>query len=218
MSRVKTKLVHGVGVNDLDDLVLIPVTSKGRELLHPCPIYKAWEGMLCRCYSKKWKEKYPTYEDCYVVPEWHSRKAFTEWVHTQDWRGKQLDKDILFHGNKVYGPDTCVFVSGDLNKFLTNTTQKKGEKLVGACFDKSIMKYRGICSDPFLGRQRKLGTFSTQEEAHYAWALEKLDIARKIAKTQTDQRIAVALISRFEGVLALAESNLHEIGLSVNKV
>ena len=27
-------------------------------------VYKIWQSMLERCYSKKYKSKYPTYEDC----------------------------------------------------------------------------------------------------------------------------------------------------------
>ena len=41
-------------------------------------------------------------------------------MEKQDWEGKFIDKDLLFPGNKVYGPDTCVFVTRQLNNLFTD--------------------------------------------------------------------------------------------------
>jgi 7,8-dihydro-6-hydroxymethylpterin-pyrophosphokinase len=58
-----------------------------------------------------------------VTPEWWSRRAFTEWMRGQEWQGRQLDKDILWPGNKIYAPDKCLFVPQEINNLLTNPQQ-----------------------------------------------------------------------------------------------
>lgn len=79
-------------------------------------IYKTWKSMLQRCYDKKCQARQPTYLGCSVVYEWHNFQNFAEWMSKQDYEGKQLDKDIKVKGNKVYGPDTCMFVLPYENK------------------------------------------------------------------------------------------------------
>lgn len=100
--------VFGVGINDAP----YEVTLKNKSM---CPIYSAWKSMLCRCYGAT-IPKY--YEECTVVKEWHLFSNFLSWAETQDYIGNQLDKDFRVPGNKVYGPDTCVFIPNKLNQFF----------------------------------------------------------------------------------------------------
>lgn len=104
---VKDKLapsVHGAGY--VGDGKFVPYVG-GK----PTKIYATWKSMLERCYDKKFQAKRPTYTGCSVVPEWHNFQTFAEWMGKQDYEGKHLDKDIKVKGNKVYGPNTCSFVS-----------------------------------------------------------------------------------------------------------
>ena len=120
-SHTKTKRLYGVGINDADYMIGVnaPADAEGRKLrVWICPFYAAWRSMLARCYESPSKVYRPTYGACSVDPSWLKFSAFRSWMTTQPWEGNQLDKDILVPGNKVYGPDVCVFVSGDLNKFL----------------------------------------------------------------------------------------------------
>ena len=87
--------------------------------------------MLDRAYSDKYKQRQPTYRDVTVCEEWHSFMRFRAWMVEQDWEGKELDKDILFQGNKVYSPDTCVFVDKAVNLFLTDCAASRGEWPLG---------------------------------------------------------------------------------------
>ena len=73
--------------------------------------YKTWVGMLERCYSDKCHQQHPTYTDCIVTPEWHNFRNFEKWFNENYSHGLHIDKDVKVKGNRVYGPNTCSFVS-----------------------------------------------------------------------------------------------------------
>jgi len=77
--------------------------------------YNTWADMIQRCYDPKWHDKKPTYTGCTVCDEWHNYQVFSEWFEDNYIEGFQLDKDIKIDGNKVYSPETCMFVSGKDN-------------------------------------------------------------------------------------------------------
>ena len=84
--------------------------------------YKTWQSMLERCYSEKHLKKRPTYKDCYVCDEWLCYSNFKKWYDNNYYEIKDermcLDKDILIKGNKVYSPNTCVFVPNKINMLV----------------------------------------------------------------------------------------------------
>ena len=48
------------------------------------------------------------------------------------------------------------------------------------------------------GKRESLGLFSTAEDAHKAWLAHKLEKAYILAAEQLDERVAKALIDRYE--------------------
>lgn len=178
------KLIYGVGVRDVET----PTRA--------CPYYKLWTNMLQRCYSPTKQLRRPTYVGCSVVPEWHHLSAFMGWVQQQDWQGKHLDKDLLVPGNKVYGPAACVFVSPQVNNFLTDRARCRRYGL-GVAYFPDVGKYQARCRQLGGGRA-SLGYFDTPEEAHEAWRAEKHRLALILADQQTDPRIAAALRARYK--------------------
>lgn len=200
----KRKLLYGVGVNDADYVVEIKehqgyVNGKQKQRrIWVCPFYRVWGNMLHRGYSDKWKNKHPTYEDCAVCDEWLIFSKFRAWMETQDWEGKQLDKDILVSGNKLYHPAACIFVSGILNKFITERHNDRGEWPIGVSWHKASNRFIANCSNPFTGERGYIGLFVNPEEAHQAWLERKLELAYELAALQTDERVAKALIERYE--------------------
>lgn len=76
-----------------------------------------WINMIKRCYSEKYKENSPTYDDIFVHNEWHSFENFLKDVRYlpqyflaredkfKDWH---LDKD--YYGSNAYSKNTCVFL------------------------------------------------------------------------------------------------------------
>ena len=118
-------------------------------------------------------------------------------MESQDFGGMQLDKDILFEGNKVYSAETCVFVTKAVNMFTTDSGASRGEWLIGVCWDKREGKFRSRCSNPFTKKREHLGLFVSELEAHQAWLKRKLELATLLAAEQTDGRVAKALIERY---------------------
>lgn len=97
-----------------------------------------YDNMYKRCYSQILQKYKPSYKECSVCEEWYNpefagkhlrqnknpyRAAFYQWVreHFYSIEGQptvQLDKDIRVKGNKVYSPQTCMFVPMSINSFF----------------------------------------------------------------------------------------------------
>ena len=197
------RLVYGVGTNDADYVVKKNETisykdrKQKQKQVWVCPYYRAWKSMLERCYSTKTHERQPTYKGCRVTEEWHTFSNFKTWMETQEWQDKQLDKDLLIEGNKVYGPETCVFVPQMVNSFAIDCGATRGDLLIGVNWHKGASKFRASCCNPFTKKREHLGYFSCEQEAHQAWLTRKLDLAHELAAIQTDQRVAKSLIDRY---------------------
>ena len=191
--RKKNKLIYGVGINDADYAVETRVDGKRVR----CPYYITWISMLLRCYDHKYQERHPTYKGCSVCPEWISFMNFRKWMMKQDWEGKQLDKDLLVRGNKVYSPETCIFVDRITNTFTLDCGRSRGNYLVGVHFHKPTGKFIAQCCNPFTKEQEYLGLFTCEHQAHLAWKARKHELACQLAELQTDPRVAAALRTRY---------------------
>lgn len=178
---------YGIGINDVDYMVNIKIDGKNET----CPFYVKWLSMIERCYSEKLHKKRPTYIDCLVCDEWVYFSNFKLWMITQDWKDKDLDKDIIKPSNKIYSPEACCFVPPDLNALLTNCNNIKGKWPKGVTFDNRKDSYQARLS---YGMKRvHLGCFKSPELASSAYVKAKVKIILKAALEQTDQRIANGL-------------------------
>lgn len=188
-SLSKRKLVCGVGRNNA--CYITQPVIEGKKII--CPYYRRWMDMLKRCYSIRYLEKYPTYKNCEVCKEWHTFSNFRQWMETQDWNGKQLDKDIILPNNKLYSPDTCVFVSSQVNSLLLDCGKSKGKCKQGVCFYKNSGKFLAHCRDS-VGKKRHLGTFPTEQLAYEAYVTYKHALILKVSNEQEDERVKKGLI------------------------
>lgn len=197
--RNKFKLLYGVGVNDADYPVVRHEEINGKsKQTWKCPFYDKWQGVLERCYSQKFLLKKPSYMGCDAIGSWHYFSGFKAWMETQDWEGKHLDKDLLIRGNKIYSPETCIFVSPEVNTFITESDKTRGNFPIGVCFHTASGKFSAQCMDVSTKKSKHLGLFTSPEQAHQAWLSFKLEQAKILASQQTDPRVAVALISRYK--------------------
>lgn len=197
------RLVQRVGINDANYVTqkfeqLGYVNGKQKQrLIWTCPYYKTWSNMLKRCYSIKTQNNQPTYKGCSVTEEWLTFSNFRSWMEKQNFEGMHLDKDLLIEGNKVYSPETCIFVSGMVNTLTTDCNATRGELLIGVTWNKLVEKFQAQCCNPFTKKQEHLGLFTCEQEAHEAWLKRKLELAKELGAIQTDERIAEALIDRY---------------------
>ena len=197
-----SKLVCGFGINDADYVVqkkeTIEVNGvRKRKLVWMCPFYQTWVDMLKRCYSAKLQERQPTYKGCSVSDEWLTFSVFKSWMEEQDWECRQLDKDLLFEGNKVYSKKTCVFVTQAVNSFTIDSGATRGEYKIGVYWNKAAGKFKSQCNNPFTNKSEHLGYFTCELEAHQAWLKRKLELAHQLAAIQTDERVGRALVCRY---------------------
>lgn len=199
------KKVFGIGINDADYAVqkfetISYINGKLKQKnIWTCPYYSTWYSMLRRCYSKVLHKNRPSYIGCSTFQEWWIFSKFKAWMETQDWEGKHLDKDILVQGNKVYSPETCVFVDQSVNSFLNDHKAGRGDFPIGVSWHKRDEVFTSQINDG-TGKQIHLGNFATPEEAHNAWLVAKREISVKIAAEQKDQRVADALVNRYQSM------------------
>lgn len=198
------KLVRGVGINDADYVTQVKKTvgwingKRKQKLIWYCPFYRVWADMLARCYNEKCQKKNPAYVGCTVCKEWLTFSNFKAWMEIQDWEGNQLDKDLLLCGNKVYKPDVCVFISQKVNLFLLESGTIRGAWPIGVYWNKSNEKFLARCGNPITVENEYLGYYDSPDEAHKAWLARKQEIAKLLAKSQSDLRVAKALVERYE--------------------
>lgn len=204
----RTKLVCGVGVNDADYITQKfesmgehPDGRRKQRVVWRCPFYRTWCSMLERCYSDKFQHRNPTYAGCSVCDEWLKFTVFKKWMESCDWEGKQLDKDLLEPGNKIYSPSTCVFLSKRLNSFLIDRGNDRGEYPIGASWNKANGNFSSSISIG-NGKRKHLGFYPTAEEAHVRWLKEKLSLAQQLSddliSSGGDERVARAIVARYE--------------------
>lgn len=186
------KLVCGVGIKDAPISFIVDGVRKS------CPYYRRWYYLLDRCYSERQLSLKDSYRDCTVCDEWLTLSKFKSWMMTQDWEGKELDKDILISGNRVYSPETCVFVPRRVNLFIMERRRSRTNKDLPIGVMNFEGKYLAQCSRiDKIGVGDYLGCFNTPEEAHEAWRAEKLRIV-EVLKDEVDERVYTALRLRYE--------------------
>lgn len=83
--------------------------------------YIEWMSMFNRCYSDKYHEKEPAYIGCIVSEEFHNFQNFARWYDEKIYicnHQLELDKDLLFEGNKIYAPSKCCFIPKEVNNAI----------------------------------------------------------------------------------------------------
>ena len=157
-------------------------------------VYKTWNNMLRRCYDKKYHEKYPTYIGCEVSEDFHNFQNFAKWYYNNYYEVEgermHLDKDILCKGNKIYSPETCIFVPERINSLFTKCDRSRGESVIGTTLTKNG-KYRVSCNliNTVTGepKRKHLGYYETQEKGFEVYKQFKENYIKQIADYYKEQ-------------------------------
>lgn len=198
----RNKLVCGVGVNNAWYKIY---TAKGDKKLM-CPYYSKWRGMLERCYSLSYKSKNPTYKNVTACEEWHTFSNFRKWMVLQDWEGKHLDKDIVCPNNKVYSPETCMFVTRDVNMLLLDRGAAKGQYKRGVYYNKQQSTFFAMCCTQ-KGKRKYLGRYPTEALAYEAYVHYKHNLILEVAAEQEDHRVRDGLLLHAQILLDTLDDN-----------
>lgn len=180
------RLIDGFGINDAN----YPVNSTVDGVKVRCKIFERWVSMVQRCYNEKSLSRRPHYRGCSIDVRWSSFMEFRKWMLMQDWEGKQLDKDLLVKGNKVYGPDTCCFINQKLNTSITDTRVKSNGLPIGIHIDRG--KYRVEVQSKYVGY------FDDLDSALTCYTNTKRDVIRELLKLESDNRVIEAVKERFK--------------------
>ena len=136
--------------------------------------HNCWSKVLQRCYDKDWKLKNTTYKNCTLSQGWLNFQVFAKWFYDkyeteymQDW---EVDKDLLFKGNKIYSPENCTLLPQQINSIFKGSSLR-GKYPIGV--SKEGNKYKACVKH--AGKLNYLGMFFTPEEA-----FEKVKIAKEI--------------------------------------
>ena len=145
--------------------------------------YVIWMNMLHRCYSQSIKEKRPTYNEVKVCDEWLNFQNFAKWYKENHYEvnGERmhLDKDILVKGNKIYSPETCMFVPQRINTLFLTQQNHRGELPIGIYYDNKINKYKVTLQKH--AERTYLGYYDTSKEAFYVYKNAKESYIKEVA-------------------------------------
>ena len=180
-----------------------------------CPIYNKWRRMFQRAYSPEYQTLHPTYQECRVCDEWRYYSKFKDWAEAQEWSNRDLDKDFLVEGNKVYSPTTCLFIPQEINKFLTIRTNDRGANPLGVTHNSAYVKgqskkpFRAQCND-YAGRRCEVGKFDDEMEAHMAYLKFKVDVLEMHMLNYTNEPLITKGLTRIrDKILFHIENNLE---------
>lgn len=164
------RVICGIAVNDADETVF------------NTEAYQVWLNMIKRCYDEKTIARREAYRGCSVCEEWLRLSNFILWYRENCKPGYQIDKDILFKGNKLYSPETCLGVPRRINALFISARATRGRYPIGVTkhykkFEAQINYRYGTVS---------LGDYETPEDAFAAYKAAKEAYIKQIAQEYYD--------------------------------
>ncbi len=123
-----------------------------------------------------YQRRNPTYIGVTVCEEWKDFRTFEKWMLKQKYEGMVLDKDIRVKGNKIYSPETCIFVPYYVNNLFKTSPKSKYPK--GVSFHKHSKRLRATIG--IKGKSTHLGYFDTVKEASEAYITARNKVIKEI--------------------------------------
>lgn len=159
-------------------------------------IYKIWHAMLQRCYDTKHLKRMPHYKGSSVCDEWKTYSNFLKWAEPRYREGAHLDKDIK-GSNKIYSPETCIFVPRWVNQFIVCNRERENGLPEGAKNHrgKFTARYRHPEKGPLY-----IGVFNSAKEASEAYKKSKKEIIKEKEEElrKIDKNLPELLLAKLE--------------------
>ncbi len=145
-----------------------------------------WRSMLQRGFDNKLKEKNLTYKDVTCCNRWLCFANFLEDLELlkqeYNWDDDEklnLDKDILYKGNKIYSLENCVLVPDYINNLFVKGDNNRGRCPIGVSYHKGAKKYQAYCR--INRKQIRIGYYNTIEQAFSAYKIAKENEIKRMA-------------------------------------
>ena len=149
--------------------------SSGNKNSHT-PEYVVWKEVLRRCYDKDFKDKHPTYKNASVSKYWLNFQNFAKWYEDNYPKNIEnvkfeLDKDLLQQGveNKIYSPETCIFLPKKINSFLAKNKNNNTSGHTGVSWHKRDKLWSVKINDFISNKCIYLGSFLDINQAMLAY-------------------------------------------------
>lgn len=166
--------------------------------------FSHWNAMRDRCKKDGATQKlYPAYIGCSMDSFFEDPKQgfqnFAAWCQNQvgfKKEGFELDKDILVKGNKVYGPNTCVFVPQQINNlFLVPRKKDQTNNMpVGVRFVDNGYRVE-ISIDNKAVNLGRFQNVNLAEQAYLTRKVQDIHEKAKLYKDQIDSRVYDSMMS-----------------------
>jgi len=129
--------------------------------------YTAWRNMMQRCYRVGFLKTRPSYIGCTVCDEWQDFSVFASWFSDNYIEGCHLDKDIKITGNKIYSPETCLFVSKAENTLKAMCKSYSFIDPLGVAVN--IYNMSKFCKDKVLDNSAMCRVYRGEASHHKGW-------------------------------------------------
>lgn len=144
--------------------------------------YNKWRYMIGRCYSSNSINIHPEYKECFVCDEWKYYKNFKKWYNENYYNIKDekmhLDKDILVKGNKIYSPETCIFVPSRINYLFLQSNKTRGDLPIGVNYNENNKFFIRVRIDNKI--ICRYG-FNNKYDAFHCYKIEKEKYIKQVA-------------------------------------
>lgn len=177
--------------------------EEGYQVSSQDPLYRVWSAMIARGESSAVKAVRKSYVDVKCCDEWLSFSNFREWAITQKWKGRVLDKDLLVYGNKIYSPETCLFIDQRINSFIPICT--KETKYLGVTTrtnprspSEELKPYSAKIMDFDTDKRIHLGSYADPIMAHKQYQRAKAEVYEKLIAYAIDRKEDPRAIARLQ--------------------
>jgi len=133
-------------------------------------MYQKWRGMMTRCYDHVYQNKNPTYVGCTVCNDWLNFQNFAKWAESVGFIGQaglELDKDIRSKGEKLYGPETCSFVTSLENNEKAHC--REVFLLSPEGIKQSVLNVSEFCRNKGLSQAHISSVLNGKRKQHKGW-------------------------------------------------
>lgn len=160
-----------------------PMTYYRKGKKYHTPAYEVWSSKIKNCYGNT--KMSHVYQDVTFCQEWLCFQVFAKWFYEQVriyGKGGFVDKDLLFLGNKIYSPETCVYIPPAVNSLFTGASGN----INGVHFDNTKKKWvaqiqNGLLCSNGKKRQTYLGMYVDKSLADTAYYEAKLAHVKSVA-------------------------------------